>query len=185
MIKIKTVVALAAEMLGAKERFDRYLENSANEDDQRLVDALLRCFHLVETEIATDRVPIVMEDLLEMEDGTIPYTELSTTPAFIISVCDTYGNSADVKIGATAIEGKDGRYVVRYAKLPSEKSIEKMCELPPNVSCRTLAYGVAAEYCLHTGAYAEHAVWEKKYKEGLTVDSRSRRGKVIKGRAWV
>jgi hypothetical protein len=185
MVKIKTVVALAAEMLGAKERIDRYLGNSANDDDRRLGDALLRCYHLVETEIATDRVPIIMEDVLEMEDGSIPYTELSATPAFILSVCDAFGNPADVKIGVEAIEGENGRYVVRYAKLPSEKSIEGYCELPPNVSSRTLAYGVAAEYCLHTGAYAEYAVWEKRYKEGLTVDSRSRRGKVIKGRAWV
>ena len=185
MVKVKTVVTLAAEMLGAKERVERYVNGTGDSEDQRIADALVSCYNLVETEIATDRVPIVVEEKLEAYENFIYYTDFSETPAFILSVCDRFGCEAEAKIGAKAIEVPKGLYTVRYAKIPSEKSMDDNSELLMNVSARTLAYGVAAEYCLHTGAYAEHAVWEKKYRESLAVDTRSRRAKFVKGRKWV
>ncbi len=186
MFTVKNVVRLAARMIGVEEVADGYFNGSGLEEGARIVQGLVNCFNLVENELAVDYLPLVCEETLSTnEQGIIEYAQLSKKIARVISVRDEWGNLANEKRMPTHLKLLPGKYVVRYAALPTEKTAEEFCEYEAGVSERLLAYGVAAEYCLHKGLYAEHAAWDKKYREALAAACKSRKGVQLKERAWI
>ena len=67
---VKESILLAAEELGCGGQVRDYLENKG-ETGKRETEALLRCFNLVENEVALDYLPLYAEDETESETGTI------------------------------------------------------------------------------------------------------------------
>ena len=186
MFRVKNVVQLAARMIGVEEMTDGYFNGSVSEEGTRIVQGLVNCFNLVENELAVDYLPLVCEDTLSTdEEGVIEYARLSKKIAYVIAVHDEWGNRACEKRMPTHVKLEPGKYVVRYAALPTEKGAEGFCEYEAGVSERLMAYGVAAEYCLHKGLYAEHAAWDKKYRDALAAACKSRKGVQLKERAWI
>jgi hypothetical protein len=139
----------------------------------------------VETELATDYAPLLKEEKVECNDGKVAYEKLSRTPAYIIGAFDEFGRKMKIRLFPTYFTVANGAYTVRYAALPTKKRIEADCEFSPSVTERVAAFGVAAEYCLQNGLYAEHAVWDKKYKSGLATICQQRGIKNLKVRSWV
>ncbi len=185
MLQVEDVVMLAAELVGARECVDRALSGKGDEADQSVCDAILRAYNMVESEIATDYAPIVCEQAIHCAQGKYEYDSLKRAPVYIIGVFDGLGRAVDVKLSATYFEVKNGSYTVRYAAFPVSKDIGDECELPCAISERTIAYGIAAEYCVQNGRYAENAVWEKKYKTALAAALKARGGMVMNARRWV
>lgn len=185
MISVKDVVLLAAEFVGVKEKVDDYLSGVMDEEHQRLVDGFVCCYNVVENELAVDYLPLVKEEQMTAKDGKIAYADLSQKAAYIIGVFDEYGNSAPHKRMASYLAVGTGKYLVRYAALPVKKAFDDDSEYAVGVSERLLAYGVAAEYCLHKGLSAESAAWEKKYKKAVAETFRAKELKTIKAGYWV
>jgi hypothetical protein len=186
MFSVKSVVRLAARMIGVEEMTEGHFNGSGLEEGERIVQGLVNCFNLVENELAVDYLPLVCEETLSTDEaGVIEYALLSKKIAYLIDVRDEWGNRAKEKRMPTHIKLEPGRYVVRYAALPTEKTAEDACEYGAGVSERLLAYGVAAEYCLHKGLYAEHAAWDKKYRDALAAACRSTKGGRLKERTWI
>ena len=186
MFTVENVVRLAARMIGLEEKTDAYFNGSVSEEGTRIVQGLVNCFNLVENELAVDYLPLVCEDTLSTDDnGRIEYARLSKKVAYVICARDACGNVARAKRMPTHLALDVGEYVVRYAALPEEKTAEGVCEYEVGVSERLLAYGVAAEYCLHKGLYAEHAAWDKKYRDALAAACKSRKDVRLKERAWI
>ncbi len=186
MFTVENVVRLAARMIGLEERAEEYFESKPSEETTRIIQGLVGCFNLVENELAVDYLPLVCEETLSTDEkGWIEYARLSKKVAYIISVRDEFGRIVHAKRMPTHLALDVGKYDVRYAALPAEKTTKDCCEYETGVSARLLAYGVAAEYCLHKGLYAEHAAWNKKYKEALLIACKSRGGWSLKERAWI
>ena len=185
MISIKDVVLLAAEFVGVKEKVDNYLSGVMDDEHQRLIDGLVCCYNVVENELAVDYLPLVKEEQMTAKDGKIAYADLSQKAAYIIGVFDERGNAVVHKRMAAWIAVDAGKYVVRYAALPAAKSFSDDSEYSVGVSERMLAYGVAAEYCLHKGLSAESAAWEKKYKKAVAETFRAKEVKTIRAGYWV
>lgn len=167
MTTVKGVVQLAAKLLGVQDAVDSYLKGSVTDSIKRIVEGLVCCFNTVENEVAVDYVPILCEEQVESVDGFVEYAALSRPVAYVVSICGEGGKEVDAKCLATNISVAVGTYTVRYAVVPSEKGFEDDSEYGVGVFERLLAYGVAAEYCLHKGMYEEAAVWEKKYRMAI------------------
>ena len=186
MFTVENVVRLAARMIGLEERTDEYFDGNPTEETSRIVQGLVNCFNLVENELAVDYLPLVCEETLSTDEkGYIEYARLSKKVAYIICVRDGFGRTVNAKRMPTHLALAEGEYVVRYAALPAEKTVEDCCEYETGASARLMAYGVAAEYCLHKGLYAEHAAWDKKYKEALLIACKCRGVGRLKERAWI
>ena len=186
MFTVENVVRLAAQMLGLGETAEEYFDGNPSDEAKRIVQGLVSCFNLVENELAVDYVPLVCEETLSTdEQGNIEYARLSKKVAYIITVRNQYGAIVKAKRMPTHLALEVGEYTVRYAAFPAEKTAKDGCEYETGVSARLLAYGVAAEYCLHKGLYAEHAAWDKKYKEALLIACKSRGVGRLKERAWI
>lgn len=185
MVNVESAVKLAADFLGLRDCIERILENDAEGNDYLIFNAFVRCYNLVETQIATDYAPLVREETVVSENGKIAYEKLSRSPAFIIGAFDSFGQKVSIRVFPTYFAVANGSYTVRYAALPTEKTIEDECEFAQGITLRTVAYGIAAEYCVQNGLYAECAVWEKKYKDALAELRKQRGVKTMKGRAWV
>lgn len=185
MIFVKEVLKLAAALLGVEDRVNAYLAGNADEENTRVTEGLLACFQLVESEVAIDYLPLVVEEQVTAKNGKIEYTALAHTVARVMGVFDGHGNGVSMKITGKHIEVPAGTYVVRYAMIPKEKAVEDCIDHQTGVSERLLAYGVASEYCLHKGMYAEHAAWDKKYRNALCETYRSKGMQTMKARNWV
>ena len=185
MVKVESVVKLAAGFLSLGECIQRVLEDDSDGNDMNVFNAFLRCYNLVETQIATDYAPLVCEETIAVKGGKVEYEKLSRAPAFIIGAFDSFGQKTSVRVFPTYFAVADGTYTVRYAALPVLKNINDDGEVAQVITERTIAYGIAAEYCVQTGLYAEAAVWEKKYKDALAGVCKQRGVKTMKGRNWV
>ncbi len=185
MVKVESVVKLAADFLGLRDCIDRVLDDDWGDNDYAVYNGLIRCYNLVETEVATDYAPLVCEEKISCNGGKADYEKLSRSPAYIIAVLDRFGNKVKFRLFPTYFAAADGEYTARYAALPKTKDISDECECAPSVTQRVIAYGVAAEYCVQNGLYAEHAVWDKKFKNGLAAACKQRGGQTLKGRSWV
>ena len=186
MFTVENVVRLAAQMLGLGETAEEYFDGQPSEETSRIVQGLVGCFNLVENELAVDYLPLVCEETLSTDrEGNIEYARLSKKVAYIISVRDECGRIVKAKRMPTHLALGGGEYTVRYAALPAKKTAADRCEYETGVSARLLAYGVAAEYCLHKGLYAERAAWDKKYKDALLIACKSKSGGWLKERAWI
>ncbi len=185
MITVESVVRQAAQLIGVEDRTDAYFDGNTAEENLRVVEGLVNCFNLVENELAVDYLPLFCEETLLAEDGRIAYGSFSKKAARVISVYDEWGNCVRAKRMPTHLEVPSGKYVVRYAALPEEKSVEGSSDYEADVTVRLLAYGVAAEYCLHKGMYEEHAAWDKKYRDAIGAAVRTKGAGSVKVRCWV
>jgi len=184
-MKIKEIIVAAAELIGddAADGVKGYLEEGV-EGGEALTKSLLRCFHLVEKQLAEEYLPLKREETVETDTGAVAYAALERKPLRIVKVTDEWGMSLRFSTHADYIKAQTGRLTITYTFAPDEKEIEAEAELHYAVTKRLCAYGVAAEYCLTAGLYEEAEVWEKKYKNGISAAYRQTPCKKIRGRNW-
>lgn len=178
------VVRAAATELGIADEVNEYLEG-ISENAKADAENLLRCFNLVEGELALDHLPLTAEDELETQTGAIYYSELSRAAVRVIKVADARGNELAFRVFPEYLKTQSGRVCVTYAYTPEEKGFTDESDYGASTGARLFAYGVAAEFCLAAGRFEEAAVWDAKYKEAIGRAYRMRPAKRIRSRRWV
>ena len=181
---VKECVLGAADLVGIGETVRAYLDGQAL-DGEAETAALLRCFNLVENELALDYFPLQAEEELETETGAIFYSKLSRPVVRILRVCDESGASVAFKLFPEYLKTDAGKVTVRYTYTPAEKGLDGASDFYTLVSARLTAYGMAAEYQLQNGAFEDAAVWDKKYKDAIKAAYRTGRCGKIAARRWV
>lgn len=181
---VKEIILAAAQELGLAEEVKGYLDGTSS-DGQDVTEALLRCFNLVENEVALDYLPLVAEEELETDTGAVFYSELSRAAVRIIKVTDGWGNEAEYKLFPEYLKTQAGKVKIRYTYTPREKTLEDSSDFLLYASVRLLAYGIAAEYSLSCGHFEDAAVWDKKYKDAVAAAYRGKPNKRIQSRRWV
>lgn len=181
-MKVKECVERAAALLSVAEEVCDYLENG-NEEGKEQTERLLECFQIVENELALDYLPLYEEEELESADGKVAYTTFKKHILRVVRVRRLDGENLPFRIFPTYMETEKGKLRVLYAYAPKAKTADEESDYP-TASVRTFAYGMAANYCAIGGLYAEAAVWEKKYREGVAAAKRVRSA-VTPARRWV
>ncbi len=186
-MKVKSVLSLAAANLGREDLVAAV--NNCAEEPIGEVASLLRCYNLVENEIALDYFPLKNEETLTVYGGVIPYAQLSYAPVTVFSVKDLCGRPIDFEVRPANVflpAGKEEQTVtLAYSYSPKEKSFTDDTEFRGKISGRLLSFGVAYEFCLSCGQYAEAATWEKKYREALRAANILRRRLSVRSRRWI
>ncbi|MBQ9117926.1 MAG: hypothetical protein IJY11_01845 [Clostridia bacterium] len=184
-MKVKDLVVAAAELLGdvTAESVRKYTEE-ADVEGEAVVNELLRCFNLVETELAVDYLPLKTQEEVETDTGAVPYLTLSKRAVQIVKVTDEWGLAIRFQLFGDYFKAQVGRLKVTYTYAPEPKGLEGETDFQSLVSYRLFAYGMAAEYCLKAGLYEEAEVWDKKYKSAITAAYKKTPCRLVRRRVW-
>lgn len=180
---VKECVKLAAGELGIGDSVNAYVDGTSDEGKQE-TETLLRCFNIVENEVALDYLPLYCEEEIAAETGVVRYAALSRSVVRVLRVTDEWGNKAPFRLFPEYLKTLPGKVRVLYTYTPKEKTLSDDSDFILQVSPRLLGYGMASEYCLAAGLFEEAAVWEKKYKDALTAAYRSGSSKTLRSRRW-
>ena len=183
---IKDVLILAAEHLGRSDLVSAVASAyaAAPAAPTGEVALLLNCYALVENEVALDHLPLRAAETLESGDGTLEFIRFSRPPVDVLSVQDTYGEVAFEVFPARLRLPGSGTYTVVYTYAPAAPQIGGETAFSDKVSARLLSCGVACEFLLAAGRYAEAAVWEEKFRAALRASGISRRKLHVRARRW-
>jgi hypothetical protein len=186
-MKVREILSQAAFLLG-KEELDAFFAGDESLTEGALAgeaDTLLRCYNMVENEIALDYLPLVTEQNMDASTGKVMYTSFLRTPVSITGVTDVYGEKLPYTIFPTYLQTRKGLAVVTYSYSPVEKMLSDESEFAARASKNLLAFGVAGEYCLLKGLYEEAVVWDKKYRDALLCACAQNSPHVVRSRRWV
>ena len=189
---IKDVLITAAESIGRTD-LTSAIESaysaavSSGTSPSGEAAALLRCYRLVENEVALDHLPLRAQDTLLPVDGYVQFSDFSHSPVDVIEVRDAQGSKTEFEVLASRlyVGTGSGSVTIEYTYVPEQPKISDETAFSDKVSARLLAFGVANEYLLTAGRYAEAAVWEKKYRDALAAAGLSRRKLCVRARRWV
>lgn len=181
---VKEVIALAAENLG-REDLSAAVASAEGEPEGEL-KSLLRCYNLIENEVALDYFPLKREESFSPKNGRIDFSELSAVPVDFYCVQDESG--ADVRFvlhpAYLSLPEGTGKVTVKYACAPAPKKLDGESEFSGKITARLLACGVACEFCLTCARYAEAALWEKRFRDALRAAEIIRRRLKVRARRW-
>lgn len=180
---VKETILLAADELGCGNRVREYFEEEG-ETGKKETEVLLRCFNLVENELALDYLPLYAEDETESETGAIAYSALQRAAVRILGVRDEWGNKIPFRLFPDHLKTSPGKVRIAYTYTPEEKGTEDDSDFVLQASPRLFAFGMAAEYCLACGLYEESEVWDEKYRAALAAAYRARPARVLRSRRW-
>lgn len=121
---------------------------------------LLRCFNLVEKEMAIDYFPLYKTDLTN--NKRVYYSELDYNPVRIVSC------NCKFKMNKEYIESKDVIKEVVYSYIPNDKGFYDECSYGMEF-LKCYIYGVISEFLLQNHFYEEAAFWSKKFKRVIAL----------------
>lgn len=185
-MKLKTAIYYASMFLGLDEVSELIESGEVGDEDQEKEKAiLLRCANLVVSEIASDWIPLKTRESIIVTGGEIEYTALKERVVDVYCIEDKVGNKIAFRELYDRIILENGEYVIEYSHLPSEMQIEDDLPFKKNSpSERVIAYGVACEYSIISGAAEEASVFEQRFTDGLNCATRVKKEQKIKRRRW-
>ncbi len=182
---VKEIAALAAAIMG-REDLEKAARTLAGEPHGEL-SSLLRCYNLVENELALDYFPLNKTETFLPHEGKLYYALFSCLPADILRA-ESDGKEVAFRIFPEYLLlsfPAQKEVSVTYSYSPKEKGWEDACEVAGRVSKRLLSFGVACEFCLSRGQFEESSAWEKRYRDALCAAHVNRRRLKIASRRWV
>ncbi len=184
---IKDCVKSAAECLAISaivNFIDDGDELSTSEQDE--FDTLCSCARACMHEIATEYVPIICIEEIEVVDGKISYDMLSNTAIEIIEVKK---DDCKVKISSYyngVCLNEIGVVEVKYHRLPNSSELDDELEWKDSrINSRNIGYGIASEYCIRNGMLDDAVMWDKRYKDSLSASILVNRELNVKRRRWL
>lgn len=157
MMKVSEVIELSALLLDIELTED--IRNN-----------LVRCYNLVEQELATDYFPILEVDKFFHVEDKIYYKDFSRKPYMLKGIQDFHGDSVGFKLAPEYINliknYNGGTFFVKYYYLPEDKELYSNSTYGAEY-ISILKYGIAAEYCLANGNFEQAKIYNDKYKERI------------------
>lgn len=177
MPKVRDVIAIAEELSGRSDL------KSAGESSEE-VKLLLRCFNLVENEIALDYLPLRIRETFSA-GKEIPFSAFSHAPVSVKGVKDFAGGEVGFELlFDRVVLSRACECEIDYAFAPAEKTMDDDSDFSGPVSARLMAYGVASEFARARGLFAEAVSFDKRYRDALSSAGAPRRALRMRGRRW-
>ncbi len=149
---------------------------------------LSRCANIVLKEIATDYLPITIEEEVVVKEGRISYDAFSRRVLEVLTIKDANTQIKSVfrhTPSSLEVVNKDiKRAKVKYNCTPADIDLEEQCPVSPLVGVKTVAMGVCSEFCLIEGMYEQSVMFSERYKEDLRGAVRKKGEIRIKPRRW-
>lgn len=183
-MKIKDIIIAAAAEAGRTDVAE-FLTAGIGSDVaalERETEALVRCYNLVEAELALEYLPLYVRERVAVTDGAVRYSDLAKR---VIEIKQVTRGGASVRwsVGTECVFTENGEVEIVYSYMPVKKSLLDDCSYGAREE-RALVLGVVSEYQLVCGQYDSAVVWDRRYKDTLAALCRSRGGR-LKMRRWV
>lgn len=180
-MKMKEVVEIALTYLG-----DEDASVSAQTAMHPKNQLLIKCVNLLLKEIACDYMPLVDSEIVSIVDGKFNYDVFPHRIREVLKVVNLE-NGVDMKF----VEKPQwcdvkmaNKAEVKYSYLPDDIGVEDECVMSPKITSKTLALGVASEYCLIEGMYEQSVLYGDKFREEMKNVCRKNSEIRIKPRVW-
>lgn len=182
-MSVKEVLKQVAMFLQLNNLIDANLDDFENLDDQTKRDAniLVSSVNEVLCDISTEYMPLVATESITVLDGSFDVENLSKDFYKVAK----FGNNDSYKINLNNILAKDGIYDLTYSYLPEVVGLDDKIVFDKRLTKFALSYGVAKEYCLICGNYAEAEMWESKFKNAMLGTTKSAGVASLKHRRWI
>lgn len=156
------------------------------ESERKEAEILVRCCNLVLHELSESYFPLIERVKAKAADGRIYYDSL---PKKITDVVSVKKNGVKVffrEFFDCITVPEDGEYALEYAFEPPAVTLNDDSPFKSaKPSARLAAYGIAREYCLISGMTDDAAMWDGRFLSCAQEQSRNKREKRVKRRAWL
>ena len=183
---VKGIIKLVCEFVGERELLQKLgTQNSVyTTRETEKLETLLKCFNLVNQEIASDYLPFLFEEEIDVKNSILNFGSLSKTVVAIYQVKDRFGFAVKFKNFPNHIEIYGHGKKIVYSYLPEELGLADTVEANNGLSERVYAYGVASEFLLVDGMSDDAEIWEERYKESLFMLSKRHGEHRLPRRRW-
>lgn len=181
---VKDIIVLACQFTENEELGRAIEENESLSDKQnKEVEKFVKCFNLINNEIASEFVPIKKVEQLETHDGKILFSNFSAKPYKILYVKNSLGRKVRFKVFEDHIVAFCKKAIVAYSILPSTLDLNGSFDsfLPE----RIYGYGVAREYLFMQGKFDDADVFEERFKNSLEYICRQTPHARLPRRRWI
>lgn len=183
---VKDIIKIVCEFVGENEiRAKLEADTTLSEREQEKVDCMVRCFNLVNQEIASDYLPFLTEESVDVSNSIINFSTLSKSVVNIYQVKNGFGMPIRFKNYPNYIEVCGNAKKVIYSYLPDELKLGDNIARLNGLTERIYAYGVASEFLLIDGLGADAEIWEERFKTSLFVLSRRKGEHRLPRRSWM
>ena len=183
-MKVNDIVKQVATFLQLTNVIDANLSNFENLDtqSQKDINLILSSMNEVLSDIATDYLPLVCSENIEVTDGTFDLKTLENSFYKLVRVKTNKPYHLDFE----TLKIANGIYEVDYLYLPEIYEIDDdITEFDSRLTIYALCYGIAGEYCLISGNYSESELWNSRYENAMDVATSHRALFSLKKRRWV
>ena len=123
-MKVKDIILTASSYLGVEEKVRDFIEHRVPFCKEG--ELLLRCYNLIEKEVAQDYIPLIIEETFQTETGAVYYSQFSEQAVRVIKTQDSYGNDIACTLFPEYLKTQAGTIVIRYAYKPTDKTIARL-----------------------------------------------------------
>lgn len=188
-MKVKEILKLAVEFVGERQLLEKLQSQETSvqldESEQAKMQTLLRCFNLVNQEIAGDYLPFLFKEAVSAQNGIIMFSSLNKKLVNVYEVKDRFGFNLPFRVISNCVEVEKKARSIVYSFLPENLEMEDEVEFFNGLSARVYAYGVASEFLLLNGLGSDAEIWEERFKESLFILSRKRGEHHLPKRSWL
>ena len=185
-MKVKDVVIYTSLFIGEKELASKLEDNSSlTQREQERVDTLVRCFNLVNQEIASDYLPFLYTEKIDVNNSILNFSELEKTIINVYELKGSFNINVHYKEYPSYLEIHGHAKKIVYSYLPEDAELNDDIEFFNGLTARVYAYGMASEYLLCDGLSEDAEIWEERFKESLFVLARKRSEVRLPRRRWL
>lgn len=183
-MKVKDIITLAFDFCHEDSLALKLREGESLEDDENeKVDAMVRFFNLVNEEIASGYLPMIVTEKVKTEEGNVDFSNLSKRVIDIVEVRNSHGRKMRFRKFNDRFFALASEVNVSYKTLPSALTLTG--EFSSTLPERVFAYGVAREYFYFQGATQEGDLQDVRFKDSLLVLLGKSREIILPVRRWI
>lgn len=183
---VKGIIKLVCEFVGEREllkKLDMQNPVYSTRESEKL-ETMIKCFNLVNQEIASDYLPFLLEEEIDVRNSILNFSSLSKNVVAVYQVKDCLGFGLKFRNYPNYVEIFGAAKKIVYSYLPAELELDAQVESNNGLSERVYAYGVASEYLLVDGMSDDAEIWEERFKESLFMLSRRHGEHRLPRRRW-
>lgn len=182
---VKEIIAIAFGFVGERELAEKIQTTAElNSAETKKLNLMHKYFNFLNQEIATDYLPLLITEDIDVKNSTLNFSTLSKNLLSIYAVKGKYGRNVRYRKYPNYVEIMGHATKLTYSYLPEELSIDGNVDFSNGLTARIFAYGLASEYLLCDGLGDEAEVWEERFKESLFVLSRKHTEMCLPKRNW-
>lgn len=184
---VREIIKLVCDFVGEKElsaKLDSASFAAYTDREQEKLDLLVQCFNLVNQEIASDFLPFLTKEEVDVNNSILNFSELGKVVINIYEIKNRFGKCLRFKLYPNYVEVYGHAKKVVYSFLPADKILSNEVEMFCGLSGRIYAYGIASEFLLIDGLSEDAEIWEDRFKESLFVLSRKKGEHILPKRSW-